>query len=126
MGYSRVAALVLAVLLATTAAAVLLPVQAESRTIVVPDDYLTIQEGVNHANPRDTVLVKPGTYFESVVLSQTVRLVGLGNPVINANRKSCPITINASNCVVNGFNVTNAQLGSSEAGTERYVKDFLK
>lgn len=36
--------------------------------IVVPDDYATIQRAVNHATPGTTVIVRPGTYRESVVV----------------------------------------------------------
>jgi plastocyanin len=36
--------------------------------VIVPDDYSTIQKAVNHANPGSTVIVKPGTYRERVVV----------------------------------------------------------
>ncbi|MEE9552942.1 MAG: T9SS type A sorting domain-containing protein [candidate division Zixibacteria bacterium] len=39
-----------------------------SGTIInVPDDYLTIQEGIDASTNGDTVLVQPGTYVENVV-----------------------------------------------------------
>jgi nitrous oxidase accessory protein len=44
-----------------------LPVQAESRTIVVPDDYSTIQEAVNAVREGDTIFVKKGTYEEKTL-----------------------------------------------------------
>jgi hypothetical protein len=31
-------------------------------TIVVPDDYTTIQDAVNNSNHNDTIVVKDGTY----------------------------------------------------------------
>jgi len=34
--------------------------------IYVPDDYSTIQEAVNAANPGDTIIVRDGTYSENV------------------------------------------------------------
>lgn len=41
----------------------------ERRTLVVPRDYGTIQEAVDEAEPGDTVLIKPGVYHESVIVS---------------------------------------------------------
>ncbi|MCK4695441.1 MAG: right-handed parallel beta-helix repeat-containing protein, partial [Candidatus Cloacimonetes bacterium] len=38
-----------------------------SATIInIPDDYLTIQEGINASVNSDTVLVQPGIYFENI------------------------------------------------------------
>jgi parallel beta-helix repeat protein len=45
-------------------------------TIIVPDNYPTIQEAINNANDGDTIYVKAGTYYEHVVVNKTVSLVG--------------------------------------------------
>jgi len=45
-------------------------------TIIVPDDYPTIQEAINAANPEDTVFVKAGIYYENVIVNKTVSLIG--------------------------------------------------
>jgi len=39
-------------------------------TIYVPDDYSTIQEAVDAANPGDTIIVRDGTYIENVDVSK--------------------------------------------------------
>ena len=49
-----------------TVAVVLSPLGAYGTIINIPDDYLTIQEGIDHSSDGDTVLVDPGTYGENV------------------------------------------------------------
>ena len=44
---------------------------SKGKTIYVPDDYETIQEAVNHAQPGDTIIVRDGTYVENVVIDKS-------------------------------------------------------
>ncbi|MGH2755728.1 MAG: plastocyanin/azurin family copper-binding protein [Actinomycetota bacterium] len=39
------------------------------RRLVVPDDFPTIQKAVNAATPGTTVVIKPGTYMETVLVT---------------------------------------------------------
>jgi hypothetical protein len=56
-----------------------LPAKAESRTIVVPDDYLTIEAAIGNATDGDTVFVKKGTYEENPLkIDKTLSLIGEG------------------------------------------------
>ena len=48
-------------------------------TIVVPDEYLHIQEAINAAGQGDTIFVKKGTYEEqTLTINKTISLVGEG------------------------------------------------
>jgi nitrous oxidase accessory protein len=49
---------------------------AESNTIVVPDDYSSIQDAINNAVEGDTIFIKKGTYVENPVVNKSVSLVG--------------------------------------------------
>jgi parallel beta-helix repeat protein len=51
-------------------------IKAPYGTIVVPDDYATIQAAINAADPGETIFVRSGTYFEQLVIDKAVRLVG--------------------------------------------------
>jgi nitrous oxidase accessory protein len=56
-----------------------LPAKAESRTIVVPDDYPTISAAVGNATDGDTIFVKKGTYEEKTLeINKTLSIIGEG------------------------------------------------
>ena len=85
-------------------------VKAQTRTIIVPDDFPTIQAAVNNASARDTVLVKAGTYYETLIISKSISLIGAGQEAtfINANKTTNNIIdINASAVTIQGFTICN-------------------
>jgi adenylate cyclase len=45
------------------------------KRLVVPDDFKTIQGAIDAAKARDIIVVKPGTYFELLVMKDGIRLV---------------------------------------------------
>jgi parallel beta-helix repeat protein len=49
------------------------------RTLVVPDDYSTIQAAIDNAADGDTILVKEGTYHENPVINKPLSLIGENN-----------------------------------------------
>jgi parallel beta-helix repeat protein len=52
-------------------------VKAQSKTIIVPDDYSTITFAIGNATSGDTILVKNGNYTEhSIVIDKTISLIG--------------------------------------------------
>ena len=48
-----------------------------SETILIPEDYLTIQEGIDASVDGDTVLVADGDYVENLVLDKSIVLASL-------------------------------------------------
>jgi hypothetical protein len=84
-------------------------------TIVVPDDYSTIQAALDHAEPGDDIIVKPGIYNENLVWpgignigllseqgpEQTIINGNMGDRVIDAR------TQNGRSGEISGFTLRN-------------------
>jgi nitrous oxidase accessory protein len=70
-------ALMLVLVLAASSIVFVLPVKGEARSIIVPDDYPTIQAAVNAASSGDTVFVRKGTYKEPTLrINKALSLTG--------------------------------------------------
>jgi hypothetical protein len=124
VGMSKTLALTLALVLTVSGLVMFLPVKAQSRMLVVPDDYTTISEALINAVDATTVFVKKGTYTEdSLVINKTLNLIGenasttiIHNPWIppywDAGSSDFPppkaiaIQINANNAKISGFTIT--------------------
>jgi parallel beta-helix repeat protein len=87
------------------------------RCVVIPEDFPTIQGGINAANPGDTVFVKKGIYFENVTISKNVCLVGEdrnatiidGRFIKTEGRTSNVISVFSNNVTIYGFTIRNAE-----------------
>jgi len=82
-------------------------VRASPNVIRVPQSYEGIQAAINAANPGDTILVAPGTYYEHIIVNKTVSLIGENkeNTVIDGNSSGIVVTITASNVNFTGFTI---------------------
>ncbi len=87
-------------------------------TINIPDDYTTIQAGLNAADSTDTVLVQPGTYYENIFWPETngIKLISAGdssNTIIDGGGISSVLYINPNTALIDvttlisGFTIRN-------------------
>ena len=76
MGTRKATLTVLIVLTLVFVSFAKIKVEAQTKTIVVPDDYPTIQEAIDNALEGDAIYVKKGVYVENPVVSKSVSLVG--------------------------------------------------
>jgi len=95
------------------------PVKAESGTIIVPDDYPTIQEAINAANPGDTIIVKSGTYTENVKVNKDHLNIrsenGMEATIVQAENSSDHVfEVTAEFANISGFSVKGASGKSSQ------------
>jgi parallel beta-helix repeat protein len=88
---------------------------ASGGTIVVPDNYPTIQAALNAAVAADTVFVRSGTYFERIVISKAVSLIGENKTttIIDGSMQGTVVEITVSNVKVCGFTIRNGYISSS-------------
>jgi parallel beta-helix repeat protein len=89
-----------------------------SKTLIVPDEYPTINAAVNQASAGDTILVKSGVYHENVQISKSLTLEGQNsaNTVIVGSGGSSPaavLTLAAANVKVSGFTIESLNYSST-------------
>jgi len=95
-------------------------VKAETKTVVVPDDFSTIQQAIDSTSNGDTVFVKSGTYPGSIYINQSISLIG-ENPdttkIIGDWRlNGTIILIRHNNVNVTGFTVQPSDYSFSRKG----------
>lgn len=85
-------------------------IRSEPRTIIVSDNFQTIQEAINLANPGDTIFVKNGTYYEHVIVNRTVSLVGENREttIIDGSGIGTVMKVTADNVTIMGFTIRNS------------------
>ncbi len=99
-------------------------------TINIPEDYNTIQSGINTSADGDTVLVQPGSYLENINFAGKNILVAslyyttqdtsyISGTVIDGNQSGSVVVINSgetSEAILSGFTVTNGYTATNGAG----------
>ena len=110
--------LLVLVILAASYTISFLPAKATSKTLVVPDDYATIEDAVTNAVQGDTIFVKKGTYHETLKIEKSISLIGedRDTTIIVGTLKGgvkVPLTIRQNNVTATGFT-----LGEGYAGVQ--------
>jgi len=91
-----------------------------SDTIIVPDDYPTIQGAINNANPGDTVFVRNGIYNEGFRIREhkpgiTVSGEDKNQTIIN-KKSGIAISVYANNTKIEGFTINTSSVGIISRG----------
>ena len=103
--------------LAATAILFIAAGNASARILNVPEDYQTIQAGIDSSQDGDTVLVQPGDYHERIDFTgKNIKLIGTPEvpyrTVIDGDANGCVVTFNqgeSSDAVLSGFKIRNGQ-----------------
>lgn len=103
--------------------------KAEPKTIVVPDDFVSVFDAVEAASEGDTIYVKSGTYSEyTLVIDKTLSLIGEDpkNTVIeNTDTNSATIKFDANYVKITGFTITGAFRGIEGTGNNTQIIDNI-
>jgi len=83
----------------------------------------TIQEKIDNSNNGDIIIIKSGIYNEKLIINKSITLIGesKNNTIIdyknieNGNHIDI-IIINANNCTIKGFTITNSKISSDAIG----------
>ncbi len=103
-------------------------------TLIVPDDYATIQDALDHSIRFDTIFVRSGLYNESVVINtDSIRLIGenKSTTIISAEGNPLGICINTRNITVSGFTIKDAYFCGilvyypEDIPTENFIHDNI-
>ena len=84
-------------------------------TILVPENYKTIQEAVINASREDTVIVSEGIYKENVSITRPISIISRRGPDSTTVRAAVPSepvfkVSNANNVAITGFTATGSLL----------------
>lgn len=95
--------------LAAYTAAFSLPASAHTIYVGKNQRIQTIQQALQLAQSRDTIIVSAGLYKEkNLVIKKPVFLKGIGFPVLDGERKYEIINIQSNNVTVDGFKLVNS------------------
>jgi len=77
-------------------------------SIIVPDNYTTIQAAINAANAGDTIFVRNGTYYECLTINKPLTIIGESNEgtIINGTSNGIVIYVSADNVTIKQLAIT--------------------
>ncbi len=86
---------------------------AIQRTLTVPDDFPAIQLAIDNASETDTIVVRSGTYNESLVIDVSISLIGEGRDctTVQGELDSHVINVLANNVTIRGFKIVSGETG---------------
>jgi parallel beta-helix repeat protein len=91
------------------------------------ESFHTIQAAIDDPDTKDghTITVT-GTYYEHVIVSKQLSLIGISFPEINAGRSGSAIKIIADGCLVEGFSVTGSDhaAGISVESDNNFIRNI--
>lgn len=97
-------------------------VKAEPQTIIVPDDFATIQSAIDKAVEGDTIFVKIGVYDEILKIEKSLSLVGENqeSTIINGHNQGPVVYIHKDEVNISNFTILNGDTPASKSSSAQY------
>lgn len=95
--------------------------EPESRVLLVPDEYSTVQAAIDAAKTGDTVRIRPGIYDEHLVLKNGIKVIGENRKtvIIRAPGGHASVAF-AKNCRTGLLSGVTLEHSTSKSGDARY------
>lgn len=97
----------------------LIPINTFAEEFLVEEGQ-SVQRAVEDAGNRDTILVSPGVYKESLLINKEVTIKGEEGAIIDGGGNGNVIIVTASNVVLEGLTIQNSGSGQEDSGI--YIK----
>jgi parallel beta-helix repeat protein len=100
-------------LVATLTSVFVVKISVADPTTIYVHPGESIQDAIDVANPGDTIFVYSGTYYEHVIVSKTINLIGehRDSTIINGSGSGYVVDITADWVNMSGFTVQNGHYG---------------
>ena len=83
---------------------------SHTSTYYVPQDFLTIQDGIDSVELGDSIVVSEGVYNEIININYPLSLIGIEGAIIDGSGINTIININAYNVLLEGFEIIGDSL----------------
>jgi hypothetical protein len=100
---------------AFTALLIFSPILVSATVINIPADYPTIQQGIDASADGDTVLLQPGTYYESVLID-SVSVTLASNYIFSSD------TLDILNTIIDGDSTSSALISMGDSSDSLNLK----
>jgi parallel beta-helix repeat protein len=92
----------------------------EALAIYIPDTFPTIQDAVNNVTNGSTIIVRPGTYTENVIIDRELKIIAgsenISDTFVMPEVANEPVfSVKANNVTIRGFSITD-NVCNSNAG----------
>jgi len=93
--------------------ALYIPTSANRDTLSVPQDYPTIQQALDAAEPGEEIRVAAGKYAEHITVEKSLTIVGdgPGTTIVDGEGASNVVTVRANNVKISGLTIRNGSYG---------------